>query len=67
MCVYFRDLNQAYLGGNHTTPFIDQIIDDYVGSEIFSFMNGTPTIIKFKSNQKINTRQLLYSLGNFHL
>ena len=25
---------------NYPTPFIDQIIDAYAGSEVFSFMDG---------------------------
>jgi hypothetical protein len=36
----FRDLNKACPKENFPTPFIDQIIDECVGSEIFSFMDG---------------------------
>ena len=38
--VDYRDLNKACLKDNYPTPFIDQIIDNCVGSAIFSFMDG---------------------------
>ena len=40
VCTDFRDLNMACPKDNYPTPFIDQIIDDCAGSEIFSFMDG---------------------------
>ena len=40
ICTQFRDLNKACPKDNYPTPFIDQIIDDYVESEVFSFMDG---------------------------
>jgi hypothetical protein len=40
VCMDFRDLNKACLKDNFPTPFIDQIIDKCVGSEVFSFMDG---------------------------
>jgi len=40
MCMNFRDLNKACHKENYPTPFIDQIIDECVESEIFSFMDG---------------------------
>jgi hypothetical protein len=36
----FRDLNKACLKDNIPTPFIDHIIDDYAGREVFYFMDG---------------------------
>ena len=36
----FRDLNKSYPKDNFPTPHIDQIIDNYAGSVIFSFMDG---------------------------
>ena len=36
----FRDLNKACPKDNYPMPFIDQIIDAYVGSEVFLFMDG---------------------------
>ena len=40
VCTDFRDLNKACPKDNHPTPFIDQILDDCTGDEIFSFMDG---------------------------
>ena len=40
VCIDFRDLNKACPKDNYPTPFIDQIIDECAGNEIFSFMDG---------------------------
>jgi len=40
VCIDFRDLNKACLKDNYPMPFIDQIIDECVGNEIFSFIDG---------------------------
>jgi hypothetical protein len=40
VCMDFHDLNKACPKDNFPTPFIDQILDECVGSEIFSFMDG---------------------------
>ena len=40
VCIDFIDLNKACPKDNYPTPFIDQIIDECVGYEIFSFMDG---------------------------
>jgi hypothetical protein len=40
VCIDYRDINKAYPKDNFTTPFIDQIVDDCAGSEIFSLMDG---------------------------
>ena len=40
VCVDYHDINRTSPKDNYPTPFIDQIIDDCVGSEIFSFMDG---------------------------
>ena len=39
ICTDFFDLNCAYPKDNFPTPFIDQILDECVGSEVFSFMD----------------------------
>jgi hypothetical protein len=39
VCTDFRDLNHACPKDNFPGPFIDQIIDDYVGHEAMSFMD----------------------------
>ena len=40
VCIDFRDLNRACPKDNFPTPYIYQIIDKYVESIIFSFMDG---------------------------
>jgi hypothetical protein len=40
VCIDFHDLNKACPKDNFPTPFIDQIIDECVGCEAFSFMDG---------------------------
>jgi hypothetical protein len=40
VCMDFRDLNKAFPKDNFPTPFIDQILDECMGSEVFSFMDG---------------------------
>ena len=40
ICTDFRDLNRAYPKDNFSTPFIDHILDECVGSEVFSFMDS---------------------------
>ena len=40
VCIDFRDLNKACPKDNFPTPHIDQIINNCVGSVIFSFMDG---------------------------
>ena len=40
VCINFQDLNKACPKDNFPTPHIDHIIDNYVGSVIFSFMDG---------------------------
>lgn len=38
-CVDYCDINHACPKDNYPTPFIDKIIDECVGSDIFSFMD----------------------------
>jgi hypothetical protein len=38
--MYFHDLNKVCPKYNFLTPFIDQILDECVGSEVFFFMDG---------------------------
>jgi hypothetical protein len=40
VCVDYQDINKACPKDNFPTPFVDQIIDDCAGSEIFSLMDG---------------------------
>jgi len=48
ICIDYRDINRACPKDNYPTPYIDQIIDDCAGSELFSFMDG------FSSYNQIN-------------
>ena len=51
---------------NYPTPFIDQILDDYAGDEIFSFMDGffgyNQIQIKPEDQHKIT---LIFPWGSF--
>jgi hypothetical protein len=40
VCVDYRDINKACPKDNFPTPFVDHIVDDCAGSEIFSLMDG---------------------------
>jgi hypothetical protein len=40
VCMYFQDLNKACPKDNFLTPFIDQILDECAGREVFYFMDG---------------------------
>jgi hypothetical protein len=40
VCVDYRDIKKSCPKDNFPTPFIDQIVDDCTGSEIFSLMDG---------------------------
>ena len=40
ICIDFHDLNEAFPKDNFPTPFIDQIVDECIGCEAFSFMDG---------------------------
>jgi hypothetical protein len=40
VCVDYRDINKAFPKDNYPTPFVDQFVDNCVGSEIFSLMDG---------------------------
>jgi len=40
VCIDYKDVNQACPKDNYPTPFIDKIIDECTGCEIFSFVDG---------------------------
>ena len=40
ICIDFCDLNRSLPKDNFPTPFIDQILDECAGSEVFYFMDG---------------------------
>lgn len=39
VCIDFRDFNKACPKDNYPTSFIDQIVNECVGNEIFSLMD----------------------------
>jgi hypothetical protein len=40
VCVDYRDINKACPKDNFPTPFVNQVIDNCISSEIFSLMDG---------------------------
>jgi hypothetical protein len=52
VCVDLCDLNKACLKDNFPTPFIDQILNECAGSEVFFLWTNFKDIIKFKLNLK---------------
>jgi hypothetical protein len=63
----FRDLNHACPKDNFRTPFIDQIIDDCVGQEAISFMDGFSSYNQIQihpADQSVQNR-IHYPLGYF--
>jgi hypothetical protein len=63
VCVDYRDINKACPKDNFPTPFIDQIIDDCIGSEIFSLMDGFSRYNQSISFPQINIKPLSFVLG----
>jgi hypothetical protein len=51
-------MNKAYPKDNFLTPFIDQILDECVGSEVFYFMDGFSEYnqIQIKPEDQHNTK-----------
>ena len=63
ICTDFRDLNHACPKDNFPTPFIDQILDECAGSEVFPLWTAFPGIIRYKLNLRTNIRLHLFVLG----
>jgi hypothetical protein len=63
MCVDYRDINKACPKDNFPTPFVNQIVDDCIGSEIFSLMDGFSGYNQINIVPRINTKLLLFVLG----
>jgi hypothetical protein len=40
VCIDFRDLNKSFPKDHFPTPFIDHIVDEHAGYEVFYFMDG---------------------------
>jgi hypothetical protein len=66
MCMDFLDFNKAYLKDNFPTPFIDQIVDECAGCEVFSFMDGFSGYNQIQNNLKDQHKTtFIYLWGTF--
>jgi hypothetical protein len=63
VCTDFHDLNKACPKDNFTTPFIDQIIDEFVVVKHFHSWIVFRAIIKSKSNLRTNTKRHSFECG----
>ena len=63
VCIDFRYLNKACPKDNFPTLHIDQIIDNYIGSVILSFMDGFWVIIRLRYCPPISIRWHSFSHG----
>jgi hypothetical protein len=52
VCMEFHDLNKACPKDNFPTPFIDQIVDECIGYEVFYFMDGFSGYNQIQINPK---------------
>ena len=68
ICTDFRDLNRPYPKDNFSTPFIDHILDECAGSEVFSFMDGFSgySQIQIKPKDQHKTA-FICPWGTFHI
>ena len=63
ICTDFHNLNRSFPKDNFPTPFIDQILDECAGSEVFSFMDTFLDIIRYRLNLRANISLHLFVLG----
>jgi hypothetical protein len=56
VCMHFSDLNKACPKDNFLTPFIDQILDECEGSEVFFLWTNFQDITKFRLGPRTNIR-----------
>jgi hypothetical protein len=63
VCIDYRDINKACPKDNFPTPFVDQIVDDCIRSEIFSLMDGFSRYNQINIFPRTNTKPLLFFLG----
>jgi hypothetical protein len=59
----FRDLNKACPKDNFPTPFIDQIVDECAGCEVFSFMDGFLGYNQIQIKPEDQHKTILFVLG----
>jgi hypothetical protein len=66
VCMEFHYLNKAYSKDNFPTPFIDHILDECVGSEVFYFMERFSGYNKIQIKPEDQHKTDIYlSLGYF--
>jgi hypothetical protein len=63
VCVDYRDINKACPKDNFPTPFVDQIVNDCAGSEIFSLMDGFSGYNQINIVPEDQHKTLLFVLG----
>jgi hypothetical protein len=67
VCMDFRDLNKACPKDKFPTPFIDHILDECMGSEVFSFIDRFSGYNQIQIKPRINIRCHLFDLGYFFI
>ena len=66
MYTNFRDLNKACPKDNFPTPFINHVLDECAGSEVFSFMDGFFGYNQIQINpQDQHKTAFIFPWGNF--
>ena len=63
VCIEFRDLNKDCPRDKFPTPFIDHILDECVGSEVFSFMDGFSGYNQIQIKPKDQHKMTSFVLG----
>jgi hypothetical protein len=63
VCMEFHDLNKAFPKDNFPTPFIDQIVDECAGCEVFSFMDGFSGYNQIQIKPEDQHKTVSYVLG----
>ena len=52
VCIDYRELNKATLKYHFPLPFIDQVLDNLVGKNYFSFLDGLSGYNKIQSTRE---------------
>jgi hypothetical protein len=63
MCMEFHELNKACLKDNFPTPLINHVIDECVGYEVFSFMDGFSRYNQIRIKLEDQHKKKLFVLG----
>jgi hypothetical protein len=66
MCMDFKDLNKACPKDSFPTPFIDQILDECMGSEVFYFMESFSAYNQIQIKPKDQHKMMfIFPFGTF--